>query len=102
MGIQKQYLKTRPICKATFRLTRAEAREAKQVFIVGEFNNWDELATPMKPLKNGGFVATLDLKTGREYQFRYYFDKLAWGNDPQADGYCYSSFGDCENSILSI
>ena len=102
MGIQKQYLKTRPICKATFRLTREEAREAKQVFIVGEFNNWDELATPMKPLKNGGFVATLDLNTGREYQFRYYFDKLVWGNDPQADGYCYSSFGDCENSILSI
>lgn len=102
MSIRKQYLKTRPICKATFRLTREEAREAKHVFIVGEFNDWNESATPMKPLKNGGFVATLDLETGREYQFRYNFDKIAWGNDPQADGYCHSAYGNCENSILSI
>ena len=102
MGIRKQYLKTRPICKATFRLTREETRQAKHIFIVGEFNNWDKLATPMKSLKNGEFVATLDLETGREYQFRYYFDKIFWGNDPQADGYCYSAYGDCENSILNI
>ncbi len=102
MSIKKQYLKTRPLCKTTFRLSKEESLDAKQVFIVGEFNNWDETATPMKPLKNGGFVVTLDLEIGREYQFRYNFDKIKWGNDTQADTYLYSSYGNCENSIVAI
>ncbi|MBA3009908.1 MAG: isoamylase early set domain-containing protein [Proteobacteria bacterium] len=102
MSIKKQYLKTRPICKTTFRLSTEEARNAKHVSIVGEFNNWNKTANPMKPLKDGGFVATLDLETGREYQFRYCFDRIAWGNDPGADTYLYSSYGNCENSMIRI
>ena len=56
----------------------------------------------MKPLKKGGFTVTLDLKTGRDYQFRYFFDRLFWGNDPEADRYEYSPFGNCENSVVSL
>ncbi|MCP3940481.1 MAG: glycoside hydrolase [Desulfobacteraceae bacterium] len=102
MSIRKQYLKTRPICKTTFRLSKQESRDAKHIFIVGEFNDWNKIATPMKSLKNGDFIVTLDLETGRQYQFRYYFDQIAWGNDPEADNYSYSSYGDCENSIVNI
>ncbi len=102
MSIKKQYLKTGPICKVTFRLTKEEACDAKRVFLVGEFNNWNEADTPMKALKKGGFTLTLDLDTGREYQFRYFFDRLFWGNDPEADRYEYSSFGNCQNSIVSL
>ena len=29
MGIKKQYLNTRPICKVTFRLSKEEANDAK-------------------------------------------------------------------------
>lgn len=86
----------------TFRLSREEACDAKQAFLVGEFNNWSLNDTPMKMLKDGGFTLTLDLDSGREYQFRYYFDRLFWGNDPEADRYEFSSFGNCENSILSL
>jgi len=101
LSIKKQYLKTRPVCKVTFRLSSKEARDAKCVFLVGEFNNWNETATPMKPLKKGGFVATLVLETDREYQFRYFFDQLIWKNDSQADQYVHSSFGSCDNSVVS-
>ena len=102
MSIKKQPLKTRPICKVTFRLSEEEARGAQQVFLVGEFNNWDKTATPMKSLKTGGFTITLDLETGRDYQFRYFLDRVIWENDPQADKYAYSPFGDCENSIVCL
>ena len=102
MSIKKQYLKTRPTCRVTFRLSKDEASDAKRVFLVGEFNNWNETQTPMKALKDGGFTVTLDLDTGREYQFRYFFDRLFWGNDPGADRCVYSSFGNCENSIVSL
>jgi 1,4-alpha-glucan branching enzyme len=102
MGIKKLYLNTRPICKVTFRLSKEDANDAKQVFLVGEFNQWSEVETPMKALKNGGFTVTLDLETGRDYRFRYFFDRLYWGNDQEADGYEYCSFGNCDNCILSL
>lgn len=102
MSIKKSYLKTRPVCKVTFRLSKEEALDAKSVFLVGEFNNWHKTRIPMKPLKKGGFVATLDLKTGREYQFRYFFDRIIWKNDPDADRYVHSSFGDCDNCVVSV
>jgi len=102
MGIKKQYLKTRPICKVTFRLSKEEANDAKQVFLVGEFNQWNEVETPMKAIKKGGFTVTLALETGKKYRFRYFFDRFYWGNDPEADGYEFCSFGNCDNGILSL
>jgi 1,4-alpha-glucan branching enzyme len=102
MGIKKQYLKVRPVCKVTFRLSKEEANDAKQVFLVGEFNHWDEVGTPMNALKNGDFTVTLSLEAGKKYRFRYFFDRLYWGNDQEADGYEYCSFGNCDNSILSL
>ena len=102
MSIKKQFLRTRPVCRVTFRLSKEEACDAKRIFLVGEFNHWNETSIPMKALKKGGFTVTLDLETGREYQFRYFFDRLSWGNDPGADRYVYSSFGNCENSIVAL
>lgn len=102
MSIKKQYLKTSPVCKVTFRLSKKEARDAEHVFLVGEFNNWDETATPMKPLKKGGFTATLALKPNNSYQFRYFFDQTVWENDPQADQYVHSTFGSCDNSVVIL
>jgi len=102
MSIKKQYLKNKSICKVHFRLSRKDAGDAKRIFLVGDFNNWNETKTPMKSLKNGDFIATIDLETGREYQFRYFFDRMYWRNDPEADRYIHSSYGNCDNSAVSI
>ena len=102
MSLKKQYLKNHKICKVTFRLSKEEALYAKQIFLTGEFNSWNETATPMKALKKGGFVTTLDLKKDKEYQYRYFFDQMIWKNDSQADKYAYSPFGGCENSVVCI
>ncbi len=51
MSIKKQYLKKQAVCKVTFCLPREAARSANQVYIVGEFNDWNVHATPMKKLK---------------------------------------------------
>jgi hypothetical protein len=56
----------------------------------------------MKAIKKGGFTVTLALEAGKKYRFRYFFDRFYWGNDPEADGYEYCSFGNCDNSILSL
>jgi 1,4-alpha-glucan branching enzyme len=102
MSIKKQYLKSKPVCKVTFRLPSKAAKKANSVHVVGEFNDWNKQATPMKRLKNGEHVATMDLETGREYQFRYLIDENIWENDWDADKYIPSLYGGCENSIVVV
>jgi methyl coenzyme M reductase subunit C len=43
MSIKKQYLKTKPVCKVTFRLKKAQACGARKVSIAGDFNQWEEV-----------------------------------------------------------
>jgi len=102
MSLTKRYLKTKPICKVTFRVPKKAVREAKTVNLVGEFNNWHTYATPMKQLKSGEFTITLDLKTGKAYQFRYLIDDNTWENDWSADKYVPNPFGNSENSVVVV
>ena len=102
MSLKKQYLKKNGQCKVTFRLPKAAAPEAKTVHIVGEFNNWSTVATPMEQLKSGEFKVVVDLAPGRDYQFRYLIDQTLWENDWDADQYVKSEFGDCENSVVTV
>jgi hypothetical protein len=101
-GIKKEYLKSRNLCKVTFRLPRIAAPEAKTVCIVGEFNNWNIYANPMERLRSGDFKITIELETGREYQFRYLIDGTFWENDWNADKYVKSPFGDSDNSVVMV
>jgi 1,4-alpha-glucan branching enzyme len=102
VGMKKEYLKSRKVCKVTFRLPRIAAPEAKTVCVVGEFNNWNIYGNPMKKLKSGDFTLTLDLEPGREYQFRYLVDESIWENDWNADKYVTSPYGDSDNSVLVL
>lgn len=95
--LKKQYLKSKPICKVTF-YTPA-AIEAETVYLVGDFNDWNETATPMEPLKDGRFKATLDLEANREYQFRYLVNQAEWHNDWEADKYVPNPFSG-DNSVV--
>ena len=102
MSIKKQYLKTKPISKVTFRLPPEAAPDATKVHLVGEFNDWDPKATPMTRLKNGEFKVTLDLETGREYRFRYLIEGSVWENDWDADKYVTSDLAPVENSVVVV
>ena len=102
MSLKKQYLKSRNGCKVTFRLPKAAAPDAKIVHIVGEFNNWSTVQTPMRRLKSGEFTVVIELEPSRSYQFRYLIDQKTWENDWDADRYVKSAFGDCENSVVTV
>jgi 1,4-alpha-glucan branching enzyme len=73
---------------------------AGTAYLVGEFNNWDEAATPMKALKSGGFSVTVDLESGQNYQYRFLLDGERWESDDTADAYEFCGYGDCENSVV--
>ena len=100
MSLKKQFLKSKPVCKVSFRLDAAEAAGATKVQLLGDFNNWDETVEPMTALKSNDFTATLELEAGKEYQFRYLINGAEWKNEPQADAFVTNSFGG-ENSVVS-
>jgi 1,4-alpha-glucan branching enzyme len=100
MSLKKQFLKSKPVCKVSFRLEAAEAAGAKKVQLLGDFNNWDKSVEPMTALKSNDFTATLELETGKEYQFRYLIDGTEWKNDTDADSLVANSFGD-QNGVIS-
>jgi 1,4-alpha-glucan branching enzyme len=102
MSIKKQYLKTRPVCKVTFKVGKELAGGANKVKLVGDFNDWNESADDLNVLKDGSFSATLELETGREYQFRYLADGKNWINEPEADKFVPSGFGDAENAVVVL
>jgi 1,4-alpha-glucan branching enzyme len=102
MSIKKQFLKSKPMCKVTFRIPEEIGNSAKTAHVVGEFNSWSTLATPMKKLKYGAFTTTLDLEQGREYQFRYLLDIDNWQNDADADHFAATFYGDSENSVIAL
>jgi 1,4-alpha-glucan branching enzyme len=102
MSIKKQFLKSKPVCKVTFRIPEEIGNSAQTAHVVGEFNGWNFMATPMRKLKSGAFTMTLDLEQGREYQFRYLLDKKNWGNDADADKFVPTPYEDSENSVIVL
>ena len=102
MSFKKQYSKTKPICKVTFKLTKEEAQNAVSVRLIGDFNDWNTSVAPMKKLKNGGFTATMDLPKNNEYQFRYLLNDKEWENDWAADQYVTSPVSLEDNSVIAV
>ncbi|WP_341216967.1 isoamylase early set domain-containing protein [uncultured Wocania sp.] len=98
MAITKQYLKSKPICKVTFSVP---AEDAKEVAVVGSFNDWNTEATTLKKLKNGTFKGTLNLEKDNSYEFRYLVDG-AYVNDEQADAYAWNDYASAENGVLNV
>ncbi len=96
--MKKAYLKKKGTCQVTFRLPKDVGAETAS--LVGEFNQWDPQATPMKRAKNGDFSTTLNLPVGHDYRFRYLLDGTRWENDQEADRYVPNEFG-TENSVVS-
>lgn len=102
MSFKKQYLKSKPVCKVTFKLTKEEANSADSVKLVGDFNDWDVKTAPMKKLKNGDFSSTITLPKESKYQFRYLLDDKDWTNDANADEYAPSTVSYDENSVVAV
>ena len=102
MSLVKKHLKSKPLCKVTFRLAPELANGAGQVALVGDFNDWNPATLPLEKLKSGEFKVTVDLEAGREYQFRYLLDGKVWQNDDGADRYVPSGFAGTENSVVEV
>jgi 1,4-alpha-glucan branching enzyme len=100
MSIERKKLKSKPICKVKFSLSGESYNNAETMCVSGEFNDWSPDSTPMKKSKVGVWSVTVDLETGKEYQFRYLINNQNWENDPDADKSVPSGHGSVNSVIV--
>jgi 1,4-alpha-glucan branching enzyme len=98
-AMRKSPVNGKPFTSVTFEVP-AELG-AQRACVVGDFNDWSESATQLKPRKDGSHAATLRLPNGRPYRFRYLIDDEVWENDWSADGYVPNPFG-TEDSVVQL
>ena len=103
MSLKKKYLKSKPLCKVTFNLAKEIVDGAKKVELVGDFNEWSiDNAESLRKLKDGSFTRTLDLETGRNYQYRFVLDGQVWVNDTEADAYVPNGISTDQNCLVEV
>ena len=102
MSIKKQYLKKDGVCKTTFSLNGND-QKIDNVKILGDFNNWDRNCEPMKKLKNDRFSQTINLESGKSYQFRYLVNDSVWEDEPESDNFVPNGVESGEyNSLIMV
>jgi 1,4-alpha-glucan branching enzyme len=97
--LKKTFSKGGKTCRVTF--TMPAEVGAQEVYLCGEFNDWDESSHPLQRRKDGRFSTTLTLETGRSYRFRYRVDGERWENDWAADAYVPNPFGG-DDSVVTV
>jgi 1,4-alpha-glucan branching enzyme len=55
------------------------------VSVVGDFNDWDPFAHPMKKRSNGTRSVKIALEPGQSYRFKYLTEDGSWLTEPDAD-----------------
>jgi 1,4-alpha-glucan branching enzyme len=98
MGISKQFLKSKPVCKVTFTVP---AEDAKKVAVVGDFNSWNAKGSALKKLKNGNFKGSFELPKDHSYEFKYLIDGV-YVNDNEADRYQWNDYAGAENGVVEV
>jgi 1,4-alpha-glucan branching enzyme len=96
---KKSYVKSGSSCRVTFELPPAV--EAHRATLVGDFNDWDEAATPMTRRKDGRFSVTVSLPSERSYRYKYLLDGDRWENDWEAEAYVQNQHGS-EDSLVTV
>ena len=76
------------------------APTAAHVTVVGDFNDWDPRATPLKRLSPEAWGVMLELPPGR-YRYAFVLDGSRWIADPTAPASSDNDFGS-RSSVLTI
>ena len=96
--LKKRYVSDGKVCEVTFVLP--SDIQVGSAVLVGDFNNWDRDALPMKQSKSGIWQTKVKLEAGHQYQYRYFVNGSEWRNDLAADGYALHPYGG-ENSVVA-
>jgi len=72
-----------------------ESSDAREVSLMGDFNNWNPKKHPMKKDDNGKWTKAVILPPG-QYEYKFLVDGQ-WKQDPRSDRICANKFGTYNN-----
>ena len=99
--LKKEVFKTKKTAKVTFTLPKKAIEGAKEVRVLGEFNNWSWDKAPVMKSSKTNYTAIIELAAGQQYQFRYKADNGIWENDWAADNYIPAPYN-VDNSVVVV
>lgn len=76
-----------------------KSSDAKEVILIGDFNNWNTKKHPMKSNGDGMWNKSVVIPPGR-YEYKFLVDRQ-WKEDPQNDKICLNCFG-TYNNVLDL
>jgi hypothetical protein len=74
--------------------------QAGTVALCGEFNQWSADDIRLERGSDGSWQATVPLKPGRSYRYRYLLDGQRWENDRRADRYVPNHVGSTDSVVV--
>lgn len=103
MAITKKTKTTGKKVAVTFKIDGNQNPSEADVFLLGDFNNW-QMADPdfQMEKKRGTYTKTVDLEMGKQYEFRYLNRDFIWFNDEAADAYVPSPFFGIDNCVVDL
>jgi hypothetical protein len=81
------------------RFTLPAEVQADTVALCGEFNNWSTKDIQLERGGDGSWQATVALKPGRSYRYRYLLDGERWESG-QADHYAPNAYGGTDSVVV--
>jgi len=76
------------------------APSARSVALVGDFNNWNRHATPLRASGEGAWTVSVPLQPGK-HEYAFVLDGQHWSADPHAAFKVADDFG-TESSIVAV
>ena len=76
-----------------------ESTHAKEIILMGDFNNWNPKKHPMNNAGNGTWNKAVMLSPGK-YEYKFFVDG-EWREDPRNEQMCRNCFGTL-NSVLEV
>ena len=76
-----------------------KAQGVSEVFLMGDFNNWNTKIHPMKRNEKGVWTKAVMLPPGR-YEYKFLVDG-EWWIDPENMDFCWNCFGTL-NSVMVV
>jgi 1,4-alpha-glucan branching enzyme len=70
------------------------------VSLVGDFNDWDPHATPLRPASDSLWSVVVPLRPGR-YRYTFVVDGTRWSRDPSAPRALEDDFG-TPTSVITV
>jgi 1,4-alpha-glucan branching enzyme len=88
----------RQVVKVTFALPSCEVD--RPISVLGDFNDWDPTAHPLRKRSNGTHSASIEVREGTAIRFKYLAADGQWFCDPEVSTVAHHDYGTVDSFVV--